>query len=380
MSHANISGKVCRKLAGVEIDESRKRKAERIEEAVAGAGRPKKKTKKSDDGWARRQVLRQLRHDLDPEVEEGPDEQRHHPLQRVRAQEEEARKGGPRGRPRQYTPEERKERRQEEQRLYKKTPAGKASHKAAVARYRKTDKGKATQARWTKTRAENLKAATRKKRERAREERMAQGMLPTGYGEHKPPDPSEARHSAHKDGLEEKQLTLLVNLTESPGEVTPLIFASADERFCCPLKHADRIYFGRAVDQTFTHEVGRRDAKFWHVGTRVSIAITVEQSRSSLDPTRPMRMERLPADLAKDALNEIGDLVGRGVFTRETRRGGKASRALIVIGGGEEERAMAQAEFERLAGRTWKVIEQTVRKARASFVRAQINVYPSKNL
>ena len=41
---------------------------------------------------------------------------------------------------------------------------------------------------------------------------------------------------------------------------------------------------------------------------------------------------------------------------------------------------MAQAEFERLAGRTWKVIEQTVRKARASFVRAQINVYPSKNL
>ena len=45
----------------------------------------------------------------------------------------------PRGRPRQYTPEERKERRQEEQRLYKKTPAGKASHKAAVARYRKTD-------------------------------------------------------------------------------------------------------------------------------------------------------------------------------------------------------------------------------------------------
>ena len=93
MSHANISGKVCRKLAGVEIDESRKRKAERIEEAVAGAGRPKKKTKKSDDGWARRQVLRQLRHDLDPEVEEGPDEQRHHPLQRVRAQEEEARKG-----------------------------------------------------------------------------------------------------------------------------------------------------------------------------------------------------------------------------------------------------------------------------------------------
>ena len=240
MSHANISEKFAENSRALRSTSRKRKKAERIEEAVAGAGRPKKKTKKSDDGWARRQVLRQLRHDLDPEVEEGPDEQRHHPLQRVRAQEEEARKGGPRGRPRQYTPEERKERRQEEQRLYKKTPAGKASHKAAVARYRKTDKGKATQAMDEDAGWSNLKAATRKKRERAREERMAQGMLPTGYGEHKPPDPSEARHSAHEDGLEEKQLTLLVNLTESPGEVTPLIFASADERFCCPLKHADR--------------------------------------------------------------------------------------------------------------------------------------------
>ena len=51
-----------------------------------------------------------------------------------------------------------------------------------------------------------------------------------------------------------------------------------------------------------------------------------------------------------------------------------------VIGGDDEDRAMGQAEFESLAPRTWEAIELTVRKARASFVRAQINVYPSKNL
>ena len=81
----------------------------------------------------------------------------------------------PRGRPRQYTPEERKERNRAAAAARLKTPAGKASDRAATDKYQKTAKGMATRARAEAKRNEKLRAATQEKRKREMEARETQG-------------------------------------------------------------------------------------------------------------------------------------------------------------------------------------------------------------